>query len=70
MKVGKGKRRIYFEKQGLPVGIQECLERFHRGCVDHLSRQFVPGWDSLNGESELATAGTTTLLVELIGVAV
>ncbi len=25
-------------EQGLPVGIQECLERFHRGGVDYLSR--------------------------------
>ncbi len=25
----------YFGKQGLPVGIQECLERFHRGCVEY-----------------------------------
>ncbi len=57
-------------KQGLPVGIQEGLEKFHRGCVGYLSRHLFPGWDSLNGESELATAGTTTLLVELIGVAV
>ncbi len=32
----------YFGEQGLPAGIQECLERFHRRCVDHLSRQFVP----------------------------
>ncbi len=31
----------YFGKQGLPVGIQEGLERFHRGCVDYLSWQFV-----------------------------
>ncbi len=34
----------------------ECLERFHRGCVDYLSRQFVPKWDSLNGERELVTS--------------
>ncbi len=39
----------YFWEQG-PVGIQECLERFHRGCVDYLSRQFVLKWDSSNGE--------------------
>ncbi len=31
-----------FGEQGLLVGIQEYLERFHRGCVDYLSRQFVP----------------------------
>ncbi len=41
----------YFGEQGLPVGIQECLERFHRGYVDYLSRQFVTKWDSPNGES-------------------
>ncbi len=23
----------YFGEQGLPAGIQECLERFHRRCV-------------------------------------
>ncbi len=55
----------YFREQGLPVGIQECLERFHQGCVDYLSRQFVPEWDSPNGEGELATARTASLLVEL-----
>ncbi len=27
----------YLGGQGLPVGIQECLERFHRRCVDYLS---------------------------------
>ncbi len=43
--------------------------RFHRGCVDHLNRQFVPKRDSPNGEGELATARTTSLLVELAGVA-
>ncbi len=55
----------YFGEQGLPVGIQEFLERFHRGCVDYLRQQFVQTWDSLNGEGELATADTTSLLVEL-----
>ncbi len=55
----------YFGKQGLPVGIQEYLERFLRRCVDYLSQQFVPNWDSPNGEGELATARTASLLVEL-----
>ncbi len=32
----------YFGEQGLPAGIKECLERFHRRSVDYLSRQFVP----------------------------
>ncbi len=40
--VGGGGLAGYFGEQGLPAGIQECLERFHRGCVDYLSRQFVP----------------------------
>ncbi len=55
----------HFGEQGLPAGIQECLERFHRLCVDYLSRRFVPKWDSLNGEGELTTARTASLLVEL-----
>ncbi len=44
---------------------QDCVERAHRGCVDYLSRQFVTKWDSPNGEGELATARTASLLVEL-----
>ncbi len=32
--VGGGGLDGYFGEQGLPVGIQECLERFYRGCVD------------------------------------
>ncbi len=59
----------YFGEQGQPVGIQECLERLHRGCVDYLIRQFVPKWDSPNCEGEMATARTASLLVELVGVA-
>ncbi len=59
----------YFWEHGLPLGIQGCLERFHRGRVDYLSRQFVPKWDSLNSEGELATARIIPLLVELGGVA-
>ncbi len=60
----------YFGEQGLPVVIKECLERFHRGCVDYLSRQFVSQWDSPNCEGELATARIASLLVELVGVAI
>ncbi len=60
----------YFMKQVLPVGVQEFLEGFHRLCVHYLSRWFIPKWDSPNAESVLATVGTTSLLVELIGVAV
>ncbi len=67
--MGGGGLDGYFGEQGLPVGIQECLERFHRGCVDYLSQQFVPKWDSPNGEGELAKARATFLLVELVGVA-
>ncbi len=50
----------YFGEQVLPMGIQECLERFHRRCVDYLSRQFVPKWDCPSGEGELATASTAS----------
>ncbi len=59
--VGGGGLDGYFGEQGLPVGIQECLERFHQGCVGYLS------WQP-NGEGELATARTASLLVELAGV--
>ncbi len=67
--VGGGGLDGYFGEQGLPASIQECLERFHRRCVDYLSRQFVPKWDSPHCEGELATARTVSLLVELVGVA-
>ncbi len=66
---GGGGLNVYFREQGLPMGVQECLRGYHRGCVDYLNRQFIPKWDSPNGESVLATAGTKSLLVELIGVA-
>ncbi len=56
----------YFGEQGLPVGMQECLERFHHGCVDYLSWQFVPKWGSPNCEGESATAPTASLLGELV----
>ncbi len=29
----------YFGEEGLPAGIQECLETFNRGGVDYLSWQ-------------------------------
>ncbi len=67
--VGGGGLDEYFGAQGLPVGTQECLEGFHRGCVDYLSQLFLPKWDSKNDEGELATAGATSLLVKLVGVA-
>ncbi len=59
----------YFGKQGLLVGIQEWLERFHRGGVDYLGRQFVPKWNSPTCEGDLATARIASLLAELEGVA-
>ncbi len=61
--IGCGRNWAIWVLQG--TGVQECLEGFHRGCVDYLSRQFVPKWDSSNGESTLAMAGTTSLLVEI-----
>ncbi len=63
--MGGGGLDGYFGEQRLPVGIQECLERFHGGCVDYLSRPFAPEWDSPNGEGDLATARTASLLVAL-----
>ncbi len=35
--VGGGGLDGYFGEQGLPAGIQECLERFHRRCVDSIA---------------------------------
>ncbi len=68
---GMGGGGLYgcFGEQELPIGVQECIERFHRGFVDYLSRKFVPKWDSPNCEGEFATAGTTSLLVELTNMA-
>ncbi len=63
--MGEGGLDGHFGETLLPVGIQECLERFHRRCVDYLRRQLVLKWDNPNGESELATARTASLLVEL-----
>ncbi len=36
--VGGGGLDGYFGEQGLPAGIHEGLERFHRRCVDYLSQ--------------------------------
>ncbi len=63
--MGGGGLDGYFGEQGLPAGIQECLESFHQRCADYLSQQFVLKWDSPNGEDELATVRTASLLVEL-----
>ncbi len=52
--MGGGGLDGYFGEQGLPAGIQGYLERFHRGCIEDFSQQFVPKWDSPNGEGELA----------------
>ncbi len=67
--VGGGGLYGYFREQELPVGVQECPEGFRRQCVDHLSRQIIPDWDSPDAESVLTTAGAASLLVGLIGVA-
>ncbi len=67
--VGEGGLYGYFGEQGLSMGVQECLEGFHRGCVNYLICQYVPKWDSPNAKSVLATGGTASLLVELVGVA-
>ncbi len=63
--VGGGGLDGYFGEQELPPVIQECLERFHRRCVDYTNWQFNPKWDSPNGEGEFAAARTASLLVEL-----
>ncbi len=63
--VGWGGLSGYFGEQKLPVGVQECLEGFHRECVEYLTRQFVPKWDSPNAERVLTTA---YLFVDFIGV--
>ncbi len=59
--VGGGGLDGYFGEQGLPVGVQECLEGSHRGCIDYFGQQFVPQWDNANRESVLATARITSL---------
>ncbi len=51
----------YFGEQGLPVGTNECLEKFQGGCVDYLSQPFVPKWDS---RMVKVTARITSLLME------
>ncbi len=66
--VGGGGLDRSFGEQGPPVGVQECLDGFHRRCVDYLSRQLVPKWESPIGERELTTAGAWNLLMELISV--
>ncbi len=65
--MGGGGLGGYFGEQGLPVNIQEYLERFQEEAVAILTLQFVPKWDSPNGDCELMTARTTSLLVEFEG---
>ncbi len=48
--VGGGGLYGYFGEQGLPVGVQEYLDVFYRGCFTYLSRRFVPKWDSPKGD--------------------
>ncbi len=55
--MGGGGLDGYFGEQGLPVGINECLEKFQGGCVDYLSQS--------DGEGELVTARITYLLMEM-----
>ncbi len=55
----------YLWEQGLPVGVQKCLEGFHRRCIDYLSRQFIANENNTNAECVLATVGVTSLLVDL-----
>ncbi len=57
----------YFWTQGLSVGMQECLERFHRRCADYLNRQVISKSDSPNCEREFATTGTKSRMVEHVG---
>ncbi len=66
--MGCGRRWVIWvlQEQGLPAGVQKCLEGFHRRCIGHLNRQFVPESDSLDAENVLGTAGTTSLMLELI----
>ncbi len=66
--VGSGLYEYSWE-QGLPVGVQKCLEKFHRRCADYLGRQFTKKWDSNNTERVLVKVGITSLLVELLRVA-
>ncbi len=49
--MGGGGLDGYFGEQGLPVGIQECLQRFHRGCVDYLRGSLF-----LNGTARVVKA--------------
>ncbi len=69
--MGCGRRWVIWVlyEQGLAVGVQGCLEGFHQQNSGYFSQYFVPKWDSPNAECVLAAAGTTSLLVELIGVA-
>ncbi len=67
--VGGGALHGYFREQELPIGVQKCLERFHRRCLDYLSQLFTPKWNSPNAKSVLVTVSKTSLLVELTRVA-
>ncbi len=65
--MGCWRRWVLYVLQG--TGAVSWRPGFHRRCVDCLSRYFVPKCDSSKPESVLVTAGTSPLLVELIGVA-
>ncbi len=60
----------HFKEQGLQVGVPDGSEGFHCRRFDYLSPFFVLKWCSRNAEIALATAGKTSVLVELTGVAV
>ncbi len=44
---------------------RSALKDFTDEALTISSRQFIPKWDSANGEGESATAPTASLLVEL-----
>ncbi len=50
-------------------GNRDCQRASRSALKDFTEDAFVPEWDSPNGEGELATARTASLLVELEWVA-
>ncbi len=59
--LGEGGLYEFFWEQGPPVGVQMCLERFHRQCIDKHGN-----CDSTNAVSVLATAGSTSFQTQHI----
>ncbi len=72
-----GRGNVLYEKVGYTgsSGNRDCqsvprgVEGFHRRCTDYLGQQCIPKLDSTNAETVLTTAGITSLVVELVGVA-